>query len=257
MKQHAIFARIVFALAFTVVIIGFTAFSQKQQKSDTDSFRKKQFSQDGDTTAAGKHNRDEFDRKFDRLDNQLKQLDFQLKNLELQIKNFDLEKLQNEIDEAAKKVDVEKITERLNKSLQNIDWDKINNRIVENLKVSKLRIAEAAKEMEHVKVNLEKQKNNLKLNTIKIGANVKNAMKNAKRSIENAKDELRNMKEFTDELEKDGLIDKSKAYKIEVKNGELYIDDKKQTKEIFDKYRRYYRKSNFKINMSEGYEYRI
>lgn len=130
-------------------------------------------------------------------------------------------------------------------------------KVEQNMKVSKLKMEEAAKEMEHMKANLEKQKAHIKLNSGKIKEDIEKAMKNAKKSIENAKEELRNMKEFTDVLEKDGLIDKSKAYKIEVKNGELYIDGKKQSKETSDKYRRYYRKSNFTIDMSEGDEFRI
>lgn len=251
MKQYSFYSRIVFALAFTAVIIGFSAFSQKQQKSGTDSFRKEQFSKDDDTSTSRKRNRDEFNWNFDRLDDQMKQLDLQMKNLDFQMKNFNMEKLQEEINEGVKKIDVEKITEQIDKSIKNIDWGKMNNEVVKNLNVSKLKMEEAAKEMDHVKANLERQKVQIKLNTGRVREDIENAMRKAKRSIENAKEELRNMKEFTDALEKDGLINKSKAYKIEVKNSELYIDGKKQSKEISDKYRQYYRKSNFTINMDE------
>ena len=59
------------------------------------------------------------------------------------------------------------------------------------------------------------------------------------------------MKEFTDELEKDGLIDKDKGYSIEWKNGgELYINGKKQSKEISDKYKKYYKKDGWRIEMN-------
>jgi hypothetical protein len=36
-----------------------------------------------------------------------------------------------------------------------------------------------------------------------------------------------------------------------VKEGELYINDKKQPKEVSDKYRQYYKKDNFTINMKD------
>ncbi len=118
-------------------------------------------------------------------------------------------------------------------------------------------MAEVEREMEQVKTNLEKQKIDIKSNAGKIKTDIENAMKNAKKSIENAKEELRNMKEFTNALEKDGLIDKSKTYRIEVKNGKLYIDDKKQSKEIRNKYSQYYKKGNFTININEGDDIRI
>ncbi len=65
------------------------------------------------------------------------------------------------------------------------------------------------------------------------------------------KKKLRTWKTFIDELQKDGLIDKKKNYKIEVKSGELYINGEKQTKELSDKYRKYYSKDNFTINMND------
>lgn len=255
MKQYSFYSRLVFVLAFTAIAIGFSAFSQKQQKSQKDSFRQEQSSKDRDTSTPGKHNRNGANWNFDRLDEQMKQLDLQMKNLDIQMKNLNMSKFENEIEEAIKKVDVEKISEQIEEAMKDINWEKINNQ-VENMKVTKLEMAEVAKEMKQVKANLEKQKARIKLNTGKIREDIETAMKNAKRSMEAAKEELRTMKEFTDALEKDGLIDKSKAYKIEAKNGELYIDGKKQSKETSDKYRRYYRKSDFTIDM-KGDEFRI
>ena len=52
-------------------------------------------------------------------------------------------------------------------------------------------------------------------------------------------------------VQKDGLIDKNKGYSIEWKNGgELYINGKKQTKEISDKYKKYYKKDGWRIEMN-------
>ena len=62
------------------------------------------------------------------------------------------------------------------------------------------------------------------------------------------------MKDFTDELAADGLINKKKGYTIEWKNGNLYINDKEQSKDISDKYRKY--ESTGKIKMlPEGAEH--
>ncbi|HKG69403.1 MAG TPA: hypothetical protein VKA92_11090 [Segetibacter sp.] len=257
MKQEAFFTRMVFALAFTAIVIGFSAFSQKPQKGSRDSFRKEQLSKDNDTSASGKRNRDRTDWNFDKLEEQMKQLDLQMKNLDHQMKKLDMSEFQIEADEAIKKIDSEKIAEQVDEAMKNIDWENINNNVAKNVKVNKLKMVEVKKEMEQVKANLEKQKAHIKINTGKIKENIEKAMKNAKISMEGAREELRNMKEFTDELEKDGLIDKSKAYKIAVKEGELYIDGKKQSKQISDKYRHYYRKSDFTIDMSAGDDIRI
>lgn len=257
MKQEAFFTRMVFALAFTAIAIGFSAFSQKQEKGGRYSFRKEQHSEDNDTSTSGKRNRDRTSWNFDRVDEQMDQLEVQMKNLDNQMKNLDISKFQREADEAINKVDFKKIAEQVDEAMKNVDWENINNEVAENINVSKLKMVEMKKEMEQAKRNLEKQKTHLKLNTAKIKVDIENAMKRAKTSIENAKERLRNIKEFTDQLEKDGLIDKSKAYKIEVKGGELYIDGKKQPKKISDKYRNYYRKSDFTIDMSEGDDFII
>lgn len=252
MKQYFSFTNTVFALALTVFVIGFSAFSQKQKGSKY-SFRKEPFSEDSDTTTFGKRNRNGTSWNFSQLDEQMKQLNLQMKNLDIKMKNLDLKKYQNEIDGAMKKIDVEKITAQIEKSRKSIDWETINNQVAENINISKLKMADVKKEMELVKADLLQHKTNLKLDTGKINADIENAMK----SIADAREEINNLQEFTDVLEKDRLIDKSKAFKIEVKNGELYIDGKKQPKEVSDKYRQYYKRSDFTIDTNEENGIRI
>jgi hypothetical protein len=55
-------------------------------------------------------------------------------------------------------------------------------------------------------------------------------------------EDIRLMTLLTEALEKDGLIDKKNPYKLEIKNGDFYINDKKQNKEVRDKYQKYFRK---------------
>ncbi len=118
-------------------------------------------------------------------------------------------------------------------------------------KVKKVDMEKLKIEMEKVKEELQEQKLNMKINSEQIKEEVNQAMAKAKVSIENAKEELMLYKSFTNELEKDGLIDKKKSYKIEIKEGELFINDKKQPKDVSDKYRHYYKKENFSIT-SDG-----
>ena len=103
------------------------------------------------------------------------------------------------------------------------------------------------------KMQLEKDMKELKLklNSPEFKKGIEDAMEKAKIGIEKAKKELLQLKEFTDGLQKDGLIDKKKGYSIEWKNGgELYINGNKQPKEVSDKYRKYYKKDGYKINMN-------
>jgi hypothetical protein len=85
----------------------------------------------------------------------------------------------------------------------------------------------------------------------KIRRNTEKAMKSARESMKKIKVEMKGLRDFTNALESDGLIDKLKPYKIEVKGGDLYINDKKQPKEVSEKYRKYYRKDSFTINTQE------
>lgn len=65
------------------------------------------------------------------------------------------------------------------------------------------------------------------------------------------KKDLALMTELTTALEKEGLVDNRKAYKLEIKDGEFYINDKKQPKEITDKFRKYFRDDNYTIINNE------
>jgi len=82
----------------------------------------------------------------------------------------------------------------------------------------------------------------------KMQQEVQRAMEQAKKSMEQANAELNEMKEFTGKLQQDGLIDKKKGYKIEWKDGgNLYINGELQSKEISEKYKKYYKKDGGKI----------
>jgi hypothetical protein len=72
-------------------------------------------------------------------------------------------------------------------------------------------------------------------------------MEHARTGLEKAKKEITLLKEFTSELEKDGLVDRKKGYTIEIKSGEMYINGVKQSKEVNDKYRKYFKDEDYTI----------
>ncbi len=255
MKLHFSAARIVFVLALTVVIIAFSAFSQKG-KPGKYSFRKETNTTNNDTPTPRLHDRYLNLNDLDKVEAAMKKLDAQMEKLDEQMKQMDLSKVQKEVDEALQKVDFEKIQQQIDESIKKMDYEKLKRNVRESV-VSVENFDKLKVQMERAKDQLERQKENLALNNNAVKVNIEKAMKNAKESMLNAREELRTLKEFTDQLEKDGLIDKRKDFRIEVRSGELYINGKKQTKEVNDKYRKYYKKDNFSINSNGGEGVRI
>jgi hypothetical protein len=120
-----------------------------------------------------------------------------------------------------------------------------------SLEMKEVNLEKMHVQLEKMKVNLQKQKIHMNLNAGKIRKQVEEGMAHAKVGMEKAKAEMQNLKNFTDELEKDGLISKKKGYLIKVEDGGLFINGKKQSNETYEKYKPYYRKDKFSIK-SDG-----
>ena len=75
-------------------------------------------------------------------------------------------------------------------------------------------------------------------------------MDNAKLEMLKAKTGMSELKEMTTEMEKDGLLNKKESNTIEYKNKELLINGKKQSPEVTEKYRKYFKGDNFKFKFS-------
>lgn len=261
MQNHSSFAKIVYLLALIATIIGFKAFSQK--RGENNFYKKEEYSKDQDSSRYSKLFKRDAGSGLDQLDIELKQLDVHIDQLKEQLKNIDFSKTQKQLDAAMQKLDAQNISSQVNESLKKIDWSEVNKQMDKSIaKLNKVKMMEVKKEIEKAKIQLEKQRLNMhftvpEIDTKKIKLEMEKAMKNARRSVETAKEEFKNLHDFTKALQSDGLIDKSKAYKVEVKEGELYINGKKQPKEISEKYKRYYKKKDFSINLNEDEDTRI
>ncbi|HSU49165.1 MAG TPA: hypothetical protein VLJ41_01180 [Segetibacter sp.] len=263
MEKISSFAKLVFVLAFIATAIGIGAFGQTIKEKN--NLQKQGLSTNNDTSKNSNRNSNKDDSLmgFDQLDIQLKQLDLHMDQLKAELENLKLDGIQRQIDQAMKKVDEKAIKLEIDKSLKKIDWNGMNRQIDESIaKIDKAKMIELKKDMEKVKVQLENQKQDFhvrmpNIDSKKIRLNTEKAMKKAQLSMEKAREELTNLRAFTDALQSDGLIDKSKKYKVEVKDGELYIDGKKQPKEVSEKYKQYYRQKNFSINTNDGDSIRI
>lgn len=246
MKHYLTAQKLVLTLALLACSICIFSFRQNETTQQK-TFRKGENFATNDTTTRRKRNRDNYEFRVNDIENAMSHLDEQMMRLDEQMKKMDFSKMEKQIQQATK-IDHEKIAKDVEASLAKIDWKKMQADIQQSTeKIRKVDMIKMQSDLEKMKADLAKQNFDVKINAKEIRESVAKAMEGAKESMEKAKVEIQLMKEFTNELQKDGLIDKKKNQKIEVRDGELYIDDKKQPKEVSDKYRKYYRKSNYSI----------
>ena len=96
-------------------------------------------------------------------------------------------------------------------------------------------------ELDRVKsMNTEKFEQNMKSlekEMSRLGPEIEEKMQKAKADIEKAKKEIKEYKTFVEGLNADGLIDKKGEYDIKHNDGELIINGKKASNEVYSKYR--------------------
>ncbi len=192
-------------------------------------------------------------------------IDLEIKNamqeVEKALKEFDASKIQAEISKALKEADMEKMKAELDASLAKIDGEKIKAEIEKALKDIDFEKIKAELKESLEKVDMEKIKRDLDMKKLKeelkglkkelekLGPEIKESLQKAKVELEKAGEELKAFKDFIDGLEQDGLISKKDDYSIVHKDGDLIINDVKQPKTVYKKYRTYLDKhKSFEIN---------
>jgi hypothetical protein len=192
------------------------------------------------------------------VEKSLKEIDWNKisKQVQLGLKQIDLAKLQVEMDKSINAVDWSKMKQDIDRSVKAIDMSnlkndlekmkieidqtaKINSEQIRNSleELKKINFDDMKKDMDKMKLELDLNKDHLKLN-----------MENMKIDMSKLKTELAEIKEMTNEMEKDGLINKGESNTLEYKNKELYINGKKQSPEVSEKYRKYFKGDNSKFN---------
>ena len=213
---------------------------------------------DEDTTIPRKKPNDKKEYKTGDLDRAMKELDKAMLDIDKNRK-IDFSKMDKELKlaiEEIKKIDFEKIGRDVAASLKEVNWEKARVEVDKALREAEIKIKEVdmkkiEKEIARVKEEVNAQKIISSIDMEKIKRSVDEGLSKARTGIEKAKKELTLLKEFADTLEKDGLINKKKGYKIEIKSGELYINGTKQSKEVTDTYRKYFKEEDFSIR-SDG-----
>lgn len=155
-------------------------------------------------------------------------MDKMQKELSEALKKIDADKIRLEIEQAMKEVDFDKIKKEVEASMAKVDWDKMK---AEMDKVKNI-------DMKHVQEELQKVQEEMK----DLGPKLEKELANAKVEIEKAKAEIKEYKEFVNQLESDGLINKKEGYTLKHKGGELFINGKKVSEQTYNKYRKFLEK---------------
>lgn len=176
------------------------------------------------------------------------------KEIEEAMKSFDKAKIKLEIDRAMKEVDMDKIRKEVEESIAKVDFKKINEELAQAMKefdaakiqreisesLAKVNWDKMKAEMERVKEidmkKLDEEMEKLNKEMKELGPRIEREMEKAKVEIEKAKAEIKEYKEFVNGLENDGLINKKEGYSLKHKDGELFINGKKASEQIYNKY---------------------
>jgi hypothetical protein len=261
--------RLLLALLITGLTIGLVSWDHKQSPG--------RFKQSvNDTTPKTKNgDREKKIRDLDDVLEELNNADMKVnmekvqKEIEEAMKKIDGDKIKMEIDKAMKEVDMEKIKKEVQESLAKVDFDKIKTEIAEAMKdidaakiqkemqesLAKVDWDKAKAEIDRVKdIDMEKvdeEMQKVKEEMKNLGPKIEKEMEKAKAEIEKAKVEIKEYKEFVNGLENDDLINKKEGYDLKHRDGELYINGKKASEQVYNKYRSFLEKHK-KFNIKKG-----
>ena len=209
-----------------------------------------------DTTRPHKPLRSEDDYRVGDLDKVLQNLEAGLENLKVQMKEIQFDKINRQVRESIEKIDFDKISRDATVAMSRVDWKKMNEEVRLSMKdaqaeLAKIDMAEIKKQVEGLKEKMENGEMKITMDSVTLNKTIRESIGRARLGMGKAREELNHLKTFIDVLHNDGLIDKKKAYKVELRDGDLYINDRIQPKETTEKYKQYYWKEHFMIT-SQG-----
>jgi hypothetical protein len=238
------------------------------------------------------NDRRDLDKELRQLDNaqenidRLKEKDWKEieRTVEESIRNIDLEKIQQQVEQAVRLVDYEKINRTVQEALQKIDFDKIQRdidrslaevknvdkeEIRQEIEKARLQVKEAMEKEEwkedmkktqkHSKEEVKKELENAKKELARVKEDMKHQKMDFKKELDKAKVDidktrtaLKDYQEMIYDMEKEGLLNTKEDYTIEYKDGDLFINDKKQSSDITGKYKKYFKQKKIAIKKVDG-----
>ena len=235
-KPSRIFFRAITVVAISLVLI---SWNEKKQAGDYRT---------ADTDSIPKAKTEKKIVDLDDVMDELNRIDLkeQLEKVRVEMqeafKNLDTDKIRLEVDKAMKEIDMVKIQKELKESLAKVDFTEMEKEL-----------QKAREEMKELGPKLEKEMEKVREEMKELGPKLEKELSKAKVEIEKAKTEVREYQEFVDGLEKDGLLNKKENYTISHKNGELTVNGKKVSAEVYNKYKTFLEKhKSINIEKSPG-----
>ncbi|MEJ7735890.1 MAG: hypothetical protein WKF97_00575 [Chitinophagaceae bacterium] len=191
--------------------------------------------------------------------------------LDAAIKKVDLDKIKFEADAAIKNIDMEKIRQEIKRAMaeakDKTNWKELDTELKQALHEAQKSIAETKKiDFEKIKKEIQQAQSNWQKESVEIQKQLQEARKEmkentvrvqdelskAKADISQAKDQLQGYKTMISEMESEGLLNTSEDYAIEYKADELFINGKKQHREVAARYKRYFKNEHITIKKVKG-----
>lgn len=212
--------------------------------------RKNDFKNNSDTTVPKPADIDQTDFQLN-LDSVMQQVNEALSKIDYAKMNADVQK-------AMAQVDYSKMNLEISKAMKDIDWNKMKLNVSRSLDSAKMAMDkinwdEMKANISHAQAEENKAMAAQNLNTDNLRKQIQNSLQDTQRNLHSAQLNMKKYKDLQAALEKDGLITEGKPYRIQLKEGTLYINGTKQSQTVTDKYRRYYPdEKNFTINNDGG-----
>lgn len=202
-----------------------------------------------------------------------------MKDVEESIAKIDLQKIELDAQKAMKEIDFTKIEKQLQEAMQNLDEELISQE--KNTELSESKKKEIKNDLENarkeIKEEMEKLKKELKEQKIVTQQEMRKGLEDAKKDMEKAKQEMkenrfdmekeiakakvevdnamkevRGYQEMVYAMEEDGLLSTKQDYTIEHKNGEISINGKTLNESSANKYKKYFKNKDMKIEKKDG-----
>ena len=192
--------------------------------------------------------------------------------LDKELNTRSIEKALRNVEDRLKKLETElrdrdwdKVQHAYRKAINDVNWKQVEADTRQALAdVNKKLILENNIYLHKIKLQIDQAKaiaaQNLKEMQISIDHDLKINLQNATQSLQKAQTSLQWLEAFANDLKKDGLIEDGKPYSVEIKDGDLYINDVKQSKKVTKKYREKYKEyfenngGDFKIHSNKRKE---
>src|SRR5579862_8213557 len=170
---------------------------------------------------------------------------------QLEQHQIDVGHLRQKLDEVMKNIDLDKIrkgTDRaMKRAAESINYEDLNKEIQRSLDEAKSELdREDIQRFLHEagKVNMEKMRGELE--------NLADELKKAKNELLKEPKTIEPYCDMMALMERDGLITDSNNFSIDYHDNELYVDGKKQSRDILDKYKPYFKGGKIKLIKTNG-----